>query len=114
MVTKSVDDDENLHEGFLRAHRKWKEGKGKNWFYPSANGAHVRLFWDVAGKPCLEYSNGSRKTASMVRGGHKLENYAYGMEQLEEQLGEDFSKKPVNEIVVAMRNWPKSRPSKPV
>jgi len=114
MVTKSVNDDENPHEVFLSANRKWKEGKGKNWFYPRADGAHVRLFWDNTAKPCLEYSDGGGGTFSMIKSGRKLDHYAYGIEQLKDKLDDDFSMKVVNEMVVAMRNWPKSRPSKPV
>jgi hypothetical protein len=113
MVAKIVKEDESVHEGYLSVHRKWRDGKGKNWFYPAADSAHVRLFWDKEGMPCLEYSDGGGKTYSMVKAGRKLEHYAYGMEQLEDKIGEDFNKNEVNKIFVAMRNWPKSRPSKP-
>jgi len=112
MVTKRVDDDENPHEGYLRTRRMWKAGRGKNWFYPAADGAHVRLFWDKAGKPCLEYSDGDGNPSSMVRAGHKLEHYAYGMEQMEEKLGEDFHAKVVHEMVMTMRNWSRTTKEK--
>ena len=115
MVTRKIDnDDENVHENYFRTHRMWKAGRGKNWFYPAADGAHVRLFWDKQGKPCLEYVDGSSETISMVRSGHKLEHYAYAMEQLEEKLGADFNTKVVNQVFVTMRNWPVSERSKPV
>jgi hypothetical protein len=104
-------EEERAHEDYLHAQKKWRGGKGKNWFYPAADGAHVRLFWDKAGKPCLEYSDGGGKTYSMVKAGRRLEHYAYGIEQLEKMDGEHFNKNEVHKMFVAMRDWPKSRPS---
>jgi hypothetical protein len=108
-----IKEEERAHEEYLHAKKKWKDGKGKNWFYPAVDGAHVRLFWDKDGKPCLEYSDGGGKTISMVKAGRRLEHYAYGIEQLYDKFS-NFNPMVLHEISVAMRNWPTSRPSKKV
>ncbi len=59
----------------------------------------------------MEYVPSDGIATCMVRDRHKLENYSFGIEQLEEELGNEFKRGVVNETYVAMRNWPQSEGS---
>ena len=108
----NIEEDDNIHEDYFRRNRMWKKGPRKSWYYPAVDAPHIRLYWDMRGRPCMQYRDAEDTAISMVREGKKLEDYSLGVEKLEAERGEDFSLKVVLQAVVAMRNWPLSSPSR--